>query len=110
MEKEYYNAGTVKEKFGVLANNFILYKTLLGDNSDKIPGVKGLGVKGIFKKFPELKTHNLTLEDIFDISTRKFKEHVELNFSTNCLDNTAITSSASTLSNAIVFIGNNFKY
>ena len=28
MEKEYYNAGTVKEKFGVLANNFILYKTL----------------------------------------------------------------------------------
>ena len=76
MEKEYYNAGTVKEKFGVLANNFILYKTLLGDNSDKIPGVKGLGVKGIFKKFPELKTYNLTLEDIFDISTRKFKEHV----------------------------------
>ena len=53
-----------------------MYKTLLGDNSDNIPGVKGLGVKGIFKKFPELKTQELTLEDIFDISTRKFKEHV----------------------------------
>ena len=76
MEKEYYNTETVLEKFGVLSENFILYKTLLGDNSDKIPGVKGLGEKGIFKKFPELKTQVLTLEDIFDISARKFKEHV----------------------------------
>ena len=76
MEKEYYNTETVKEKFGVLSENFILYKTLLGDNSDKIPGVKGLGEKGIFKKFPELTEKKLTLEDIFDISARKFKEHV----------------------------------
>ena len=37
MEKEYYNTDTVKEKFGVLSENFIIYKTLLGDNSDKIP-------------------------------------------------------------------------
>ena len=76
MEKEYYNTDTVKEKFGVLSENFIIYKTLLGDNSDKIPGVKGLGEKGIFKKIPELTEKKLTLEDIFDISTRKFKEHV----------------------------------
>ena len=52
MEKEYYTPKVVKEKFGVSPQNFILYKTLLGDNSDNIPGVKGLGVKGIFKKFP----------------------------------------------------------
>tara|TARA_R100000742_G_C4274224_1_gene94120 strand:- start:648 stop:1697 length:1050 start_codon:yes stop_codon:yes gene_type:complete len=76
MEKEYYTPKTVEEKFGCLSGNFILYKTLLGDNSDKIPGVKGLGMKGIFKKFPELKEQKLILEDIFDISTRKFKEHV----------------------------------
>jgi 5'-3' exonuclease len=76
MEKEYYTKDTVKEKFGVLAENFILYKTLLGDNSDKVPGVKGLGAKGIFKKFPELQDQKLTLDDIFDISARKFKDHV----------------------------------
>ena len=76
MEKEYYTKDTVKEKFGVLAENFILYKTLLGDNSDKVPGVKGLGAKGIFKKFPELESTHLTLDDIFDISARKFKDHV----------------------------------
>ena len=76
IEKEYYTPQTVKEKTGCLSKNFILYKVLLGDNSDKVPGVKGLGVKGIFKKFPELQTQELTLDDIFDISTRKFKEHV----------------------------------
>ena len=76
MEKEYYTPKVVEEKLGLLPQNFILYKTLLGDNSDNIPGVKGLGVKGIFKKFPELKTQELTLEDIFNISARKFKDHV----------------------------------
>lgn len=76
IEKEYYTQKTVLEKFDVLAENFILYKTLLGDNSDKIQGIKGLGNKGIFKKFPELKTKKLTLEDIFEISARKYKDHV----------------------------------
>ena len=76
MEKEYYTPKVVKEKFGVSPQNFILYKTLLGDNSDNIPGVKGLGVKGIFKKFPELQEQDLTLNNIFEISTRKFKDHV----------------------------------
>ena len=76
IEKEYYTPSAVKEKYGVSPHNFILYKTLLGDNSDNIPGVKGLGAKGIFKKFPELQKQDLTLSEIFDISTRKFKDHV----------------------------------
>ncbi len=75
-EREFYNREMIKNKFGVLAENFILYKTLLGDNSDKIPGVKGLGEKGIFKKFPELQTTPMTLEDLFELSASKYKEHV----------------------------------
>ena len=76
MEKEYYTPQVVEQKFGLLPSNFILYKTLLGDNSDNVKGIKGLGEKGIFKKFPELKTHELTLDDIFDICARKFKDHI----------------------------------
>jgi len=76
MEKEYYTPKVVEEKFGLLPHNFILHKTLLGDNSDNVKGIKGLGAKGIFKKFPELKTEELTLQDIFDISARKFKDHI----------------------------------
>ena len=75
-QKNFYTPKVVEEKFGLLPHNFILHKTLLGDNSDNIKGVKGLGAKGIFKKFPELKTEELTLQDIFDISARKYKEHI----------------------------------
>ncbi|MDC6464791.1 hypothetical protein PQZ39_00005, partial [bacterium] len=76
MEKEYYTKKTVEEKFGVLSENFILYKTLLGDNSDKVPGVKGLGPKKLAKLFPELGEKPISLDDIFDISARKFKENI----------------------------------
>jgi DNA polymerase I len=76
IEREYYTSQTIEEKYNVLVENFIIYKTLLGDNSDKVQGVKGLGAKGIFKKFPELKTQKLTLDDIFEISARKFKDHI----------------------------------
>jgi DNA polymerase-1 len=75
-EREYYTKSTVKEKFGVLADNFILYKILMGDNSDKIPGVKGLGGKGLMKKFPELAERVLSLDELFTIAGQKYKDHV----------------------------------
>ena len=40
IEKRYYTPSTIKEKFGCPASNFILYKLLMGDSSDKIEGVK----------------------------------------------------------------------
>ena len=76
MEKKYYTEDFMKEKYNMPAQNFILYKTLLGDNSDKIKGVKGLGEKGIFKKFPELTERKLSFDDIFNICEQKFKDHV----------------------------------
>ena len=56
--------------------NFIIHKTLLGDNSDKVKGVKGLGEKGLFKKFPEITQQILTLDDVYDICEKKYKDHV----------------------------------
>ena len=60
IEKEYYTTDTVKEKFNVPPHNFLLYKLLMGDNSDGITGIKGLGPKGLFKKFPELAERNVS--------------------------------------------------
>ena len=57
-------------------HNFILHKTLLGDNSDKIKGVKGLGEKGLLKKFPELQEGDLSWDDILNICEEKMKDHV----------------------------------
>ena len=76
MEKEYYTEQTVIDKYKMSPKNFILHKTLLGDNSDKIKGVKGLGQKGLYKKFPELMERDMNLEDIYKICESKFKEHV----------------------------------
>ena len=43
-------------------------KSLLGDNSDNLSGVKGLGPKGIFKHFPDLVDKPGTgLEYVFEV-------------------------------------------
>tara|TARA_R110000772_G_scaffold191903_2_gene302873 strand:+ start:3614 stop:4651 length:1038 start_codon:yes stop_codon:yes gene_type:complete len=76
MEKKYYTSETIKEKYKMSPSNFIIQKTLLGDNSDKIRGVKGLGDKGLLKKFPELSERDLTLDDVYNICESKFKDHV----------------------------------
>ena len=76
MEKKYYTEEVFKSKYKMSPQNFILHKTLLGDASDKIKGVKGLGEKGLMKKFPELSEGVLTFDDIFEICEKKFKDHV----------------------------------
>jgi len=76
MEKEFYTEQTVVNKFKMSPNNFILYKTLMGDNSDKVKGVKGLGEKKLYKLFPELSEKDMTLDDIYKICENKFKENV----------------------------------
>tara|TARA_Y100000034_G_scaffold136310_1_gene212121 strand:- start:775 stop:1806 length:1032 start_codon:yes stop_codon:yes gene_type:complete len=76
IEKNYYTKETVVKKLNISPSNFILHKTLLGDNSDKIKGVKGLGEKGLLKKFPELSKKDMIWDDILDICEKKLKEHV----------------------------------
>ena len=76
MEKEYYTPQTVIDKYKLSPHNFILHKTLLGDNSDKIKGVKGLGEKGLLKKFPELIEKDMSWDDILNICEEKISEHL----------------------------------
>ena len=76
IEREYYTTDTVKEKFNVTPHNFLLYKLLMGDNSDGVTGIKGLGAKGLFKRFPEIATEDLSFDDLVNIAEVKLKEHV----------------------------------
>jgi 5'-3' exonuclease len=76
IEKEYYTTDTVKEKFNITPHNFFLYKLLMGDNSDGVTGIKGLGAKGLFKRFPELATQDLSFDDLIDLAENKLKEHI----------------------------------
>ena len=76
IEKEYYTRQSVIDKYKISPYNFILHKTLLGDNSDKIKGVKGLGQKGLLKKFPELIEKDINWDDILNICKNKISDHI----------------------------------
>ena len=76
IEREFYDPRTVKEKFGIVPENFIHYKVLLGDASDKVPGIKGLGKKGVLKRFPELADGPMPFDRLFDLSEERLKESV----------------------------------
>ena len=55
-EVEDYNAGDVKERYGVTPKEFIDVKALMGDASDNIPGVPGVGEKTATKIIQEYHT------------------------------------------------------
>jgi len=48
--------------------NFLIYKALLGDASDNLPGIRGLGPKKILKMFDLSGENELDLNDIYEIS------------------------------------------
>jgi len=76
VEKEFYTPKKVKEKYGIESYNFLTYKVLMGDGSDKIAGVKGLGPKKLPKMFPQLFEEKLcTLDDIFETAKSNYKDH-----------------------------------
>ena len=49
IKKKFYTPKLVKEEYGLHPQNYINKKILMGDNSDNVPGVKGLGEKKLFK-------------------------------------------------------------
>ena len=50
-----------------------MVKALLGDNSDNLKGVKGLGIKTIVAEFPKLLTEVSNLEYIFKVAEEKLE-------------------------------------
>lgn len=57
-----YNSDAVIEKFGVTPSEYIDVKALMGDPSDNIPGVKGVGEKTAFSLIQNYKS----IENIYD--------------------------------------------
>ena len=51
--------------------NSMLMKTMTGDNSDSIKGIKGLQEKTLLKLFPELAERKVSLTDIFESANQQ---------------------------------------
>ena len=53
-KKKTYDVEMVYEEFGLYPQNLLTGRTIDGDRSDSIPGVKGVGIKSLVKEYPEL--------------------------------------------------------
>ena len=65
-----YVADTVKEKYGVTPAEFIDVKGLMGDPSDNIPGVAGIGEKTAFELIQRFKSIERIYQDLYTIDIK----------------------------------------
>jgi DNA polymerase-1 len=54
VKKKTFDIDVVLETYGVHPSNFVFYRSLLGDKSDNIDGIRGAGEKTVLKYIPEL--------------------------------------------------------
>lgn len=71
-----YDEKSFIEEFGVTPTQFIDVKGLMGDKSDNIPGVTGVGEKTAFKLIKEYGCIEEVLNNIDNISGKKIKENL----------------------------------
>lgn len=71
-KKKLYDRQTVFDEFGIWPQNILLFRTMDGDKSDNIPGVKGAGLKTLLKRIPELsEDRKITFDEFFEIVESK---------------------------------------
>lgn len=75
-EKEIYNKNRMIEEFGVTPSEFIDVKGLMGDNSDNIPGVPGIGEKTAFKLIGQYKSIENVLQNMDNIRGNKVRQNL----------------------------------
>ena len=78
-ETAVYDRKTFIDEFEVTPNQFIDVKGLMGDKSDNIPGVPGVGEKTAFKLIKEYGSIEEVLKNIDNIPGKKLKENLENN-------------------------------
>ncbi|MDM5271861.1 DNA polymerase I [Sulfurovum sp. zt1-1] len=61
------------EKFGVKPKDFINFQAIVGDSSDNVPGVKGIGQKGASKLINEYGTLEAIYEDLENCGTARIQ-------------------------------------
>lgn len=83
VKKKLYDPTEVQNEYNVLSSNFIVYKSIIGDGSDNIDGVKGVGTKTIENKLSILNQEYLSFNDFFEYcennydKSKKFQKIIE---------------------------------
>ncbi|MBY0099035.1 DNA polymerase I [Mesobacillus maritimus] len=76
-EIEEYTPQHIKEKYGLTAEQIVDMKGLMGDASDNIPGVPGVGEKTAIKLLKEFHSLENLLESIEQVSGKKLQEKLQ---------------------------------
>ena len=76
-ETAVYDEKSFIDEFGVTPTQYIDVKGLMGDKSDNIPGVPGVGEKTAFKLIASYGSMEGVLSNIDEISGKKLKENLE---------------------------------
>ena len=72
VKKKTFTPDNIEEEIKVHPQNYNIIKALLGDNSDGLRGVKGLGIKTIVSEFPDVVDKpNIELDYIFSVCEDK---------------------------------------
>lgn len=74
-----YDERVAVEEYGIKPSQFIEIKGLMGDSSDNIPGVPGVGEKTAFKLIKEFGNIDGIYDNLDKISGKKLKENLEEN-------------------------------
>ena len=91
VKKKTFDVDVVLETYGVHPSNFVFYRSLLGDKSDNIDGIKGAGEKTVLKYIPELVDPNVEVNlDLVEQKYADIKKKPKL--VENILDNTSIVN------------------
>ncbi|MCU5746092.1 DNA polymerase I [Staphylococcus sp. SQ8-PEA] len=78
-EVDYYTPQFIAEKYnGLTPSQIIDMKGLMGDTSDNIPGVAGVGEKTAIKLLNQYQTVENVYEHLNDVSGKKLKEKLEI--------------------------------
>ena len=76
VKKKLYTPQVMLEEFGFPSINYLLYRTFIGDATDNINGIKGIGPKGILKHFPIIKeSKEVTIDEIIELAENADKQY-----------------------------------
>ena len=90
-EVENYNAKDVIDLYGVTPIEFIDMKALMGDSSDNIPGVPGIGEKGATKIIGEFHSIENAYEHVDEIANSRNRESLREHYDMATLSKTLAT-------------------
>ena len=67
IQKVFLNRKSIIEEYGIHPNNFALARAIVGDKSDNLDGVPGIGLKTVAKRFPFFKNEDdVMIDDVIE--------------------------------------------